>query len=579
MEANSENLKTFNVRKNQRFESKKRKLEALLNLFHEDKDPVPKPKKKQKESLEKSYKDLKDELKNYIKKPEVEPNFYLSPPGLKAKVSINSETIKDTVDPLFIEDIYLLLLRSAIGHQSPFPVGWAKLEQPQNVAKTVLLVVEGITKSDVIKHRDKLSNIEAIFKNNVVEIASSNDSFASQLCNLHQVTDFHLREKNTYSTMFPKDKEVKIDAPEDPKPASKLHLLLSPIQMAMENYPFPQSVFQHSQGKNYVFSKDAYNPVTDASPLFALDCEMCLTDKGKSELTRIAVIDEKLETVYHTLVKPHNNIVDYLTRYSGITESMLLDVETRLSDVQKHLQTILPPDVILCGQSLNVDLHALQMIHPYVIDTSLIFNSCGIRGKKDSLKSLALRHLDERIQNKGKAGHDPIEDAVATMKLVLLKLENGVQYGDACFEEDSSEVKTTEEPSKTVEDSSMSFFARLRKHLKKCCLIGSQETLNQYDAKTLPKAVQKYVKSNCKKVLKTTLKHLNEYDFVVSHFVFADLSEGTFEELNNILVKLHEACGNRTMLTALLSETDKSKFADIKSGLFMATLKKINDQC
>jgi hypothetical protein len=35
--------------------------------------------------------------------------------------------------------------------------------------------------------------------------------------------------------------------------------------------------------------------------------------------------------------------------------------------VQAALRSLLPPDAILVGQSLNSDLNALKMMHPFVI--------------------------------------------------------------------------------------------------------------------------------------------------------------------------------------------------------------------
>lgn len=58
---------------------------------------------------------------------------------------------------------------------------------------------------------------------------------------------------------------------------------------------------------------------------------------------------------------------------------MMKDVTVTLRDVQETLRTLLPSDAILVGQSLNCDLHTLKMMHPYVIDTSVIFNITGER--------------------------------------------------------------------------------------------------------------------------------------------------------------------------------------------------------
>ncbi len=114
-------------------------------------------------------------------------------------------------------------------------------------------------------------------------------------------------------------------------------------------------------------------------------------------------------------MKPEARITNYLTRFSGITEQMLSNVETRLSDVQRDLRRLLPQDAILVGQSLHSDLHALRMMHPYVIDTSVIYNLTGVRSRKTKLQVLAARFLGQSIQQDGKHGHSPIEDAQAAM--------------------------------------------------------------------------------------------------------------------------------------------------------------------
>jgi RNA exonuclease 1 len=82
---------------------------------------------------------------------------------------------------------------------------------------------------------------------------------------------------------------------------------------------------------------------------------------GTTLIRRICVVNANLDVVYSSFVKPKNPITNYLTRFSGITKEMLEDVTTTLSDVQKALIEILPPDAILIGHSLNSDLTAMQV--------------------------------------------------------------------------------------------------------------------------------------------------------------------------------------------------------------------------
>ena len=60
--------------------------------------------------------------------------------------------------------------------------------------------------------------------------------------------------------------------------------------------------------------------------VFALDCEMVLTSKGR-EVARVALLDFSGETCLDELVKPENQIWNYNTKYSGITKDTLRGLE------------------------------------------------------------------------------------------------------------------------------------------------------------------------------------------------------------------------------------------------------------
>jgi RNA exonuclease 1 len=80
------------------------------------------------------------------------------------------------------------------------------------------------------------------------------------------------------------------------------------------------------------------------------------------ELTKVSVVDEELQVIYDTLVKPPNPIINYLTRYSGITEEKLQGVTKTLREVQEDLVQLIPEDTILVGHSFENDLTALKVM-------------------------------------------------------------------------------------------------------------------------------------------------------------------------------------------------------------------------
>ncbi len=98
--------------------------------------------------------------------------------------------------------------------------------------------------------------------------------------------------------------------------------------------------------------------------------------------------------------------------------------------IQERLRPLLTPRTILVGHSLNADLRVLKITHPFIIDTSILYQHPRGPPLKSSLKWLAQKYLNREIQKgHGVSGHDSVEDARACLDLVKLKCERGPQWG------------------------------------------------------------------------------------------------------------------------------------------------------
>lgn len=170
--------------------------------------------------------------------------------------------------------------------------------------------------------------------------------------------------------------------------------------------------------------------VTDGRSILAMDCEMCRVEGGEMALTRISLIEWDGNVLLDEFVRPDKPIIDYLTPYSGITPAKLEHVTNTLKDIQDRLLKEITPKHILIGHSLNADLMALKLTHPFVIDTSILYPHPRGPPMKSSLKWLAQKYLGREIQKgHGTKGHDSVEDARACLDLVKMKCERGPQWG------------------------------------------------------------------------------------------------------------------------------------------------------
>ncbi|CAI4955736.1 CFC_HP_G0021200.mRNA.1.CDS.1 [Saccharomyces cerevisiae] len=198
-------------------------------------------------------------------------------------------------------------------------------------------------------------------------------------------------------------------------------LVLSEQQLVANDYPLDSG--DTNFDTDWVQTVDFTH---GGSHIFALDCEMCLSEQGLV-LTRISLVNFDNEVIYEELVKPDVPIVDYLTRYSGITEEKLtVGAKKTLREVQKDLLKIISRSDILIGHSLQNDLKVMKLKHPLVVDTAIIYHHKAGDPFKPSLKYLSETFLNKSIQN---GEHDSVEDARACLELTKLKILNGLAFG------------------------------------------------------------------------------------------------------------------------------------------------------
>ncbi|KAG9041406.1 hypothetical protein FS837_012312 [Tulasnella sp. UAMH 9824] len=164
--------------------------------------------------------------------------------------------------------------------------------------------------------------------------------------------------------------------------------------------------------------------------VWALDCEMIETTRGK-ELGRISIVDfDSSCVIFDSLVKPTNPVTSYLTQYSGLSEELLSKATLTLADIQQKLLSpgMIDSWTILVGHSLENDLGALKLAHPRVIDTSVIYHHTKGPPAKPGLKWLAQKWLGKTIQA-SEGGHDSREDATTCVELLKKKMHYGVNFG------------------------------------------------------------------------------------------------------------------------------------------------------
>ncbi|KAH9037515.1 hypothetical protein EDB85DRAFT_2072974 [Lactarius pseudohatsudake] len=358
-------------------------------------------------------------------------------------------------DPVSINDVRDLVLH--IIADSP-PPSWIRVQNTQSIQKLIVLLIPGLT-STVLSLPPLptsatenpnlpipiplLSDPPPPTPSKPPDLPSSVDSHSEEAAALYGGVPFIARTfshacptrapgdttrmHSVLNTFFQtpvsgEEKKRRLQeriSAERTQKKSPAQYILTTEQMVENDYPVPSylaDVFTKSEG--WVETPQATVDAEGSQEVYAVDCEMCMTNDGKA-LTRVCVIDfDSGKVVYDQLVQAAEP--DY-----RLPHPLLTPVTTTLADVQTHLRTLINPSTILLGHSLESDLRALQLAHPRCIDTALLFHHPRGRPLKPGLawltrktRSACLDLLKAKIKNgpgfgEFRADYEPILARIA----------------------------------------------------------------------------------------------------------------------------------------------------------------------
>ncbi|CAG7959872.1 unnamed protein product [Penicillium nalgiovense] len=202
-----------------------------------------------------------------------------------------------------------------------------------------------------------------------------------------------------------------------------------------------------------------------------LDCEMVIVEGYRKELASLVVADLITgEILINHFVHPTNIVRNWQTRYSGITcAAMKAAVKENIAirgwkAARTMLFDLMDSKTIIVGHAVYNDLNSLGIIHPTIIDTSILTADAVYRPlgrplrRTWRLKTLADELIGQKIQS-GKCGHSALEDTMATRDVLLHCTRNPLEL-EAWAEKARSEEPVKCEPETNEPETLEEWFAR-----------------------------------------------------------------------------------------------------------------------
>jgi len=185
-----------------------------------------------------------------------------------------------------------------------------------------------------------------------------------------------------------------------------------------------EALEQSNAEKKIVYIKDYKDLLEEesddktATKYLSIDCKVLEVEGNKSSIGKICIANQFGNIIYEKVVIPMETIVDYRTKFTGLTKDIINKQGVKFLEVQKEVEKILR-DKIIIGHDLNEDLRVLKLSFKRkqlrdALHFSKFFNPQT--KEQDSLKNISKRELQF---SPDKWDVDGVRDATLCMILYL----------------------------------------------------------------------------------------------------------------------------------------------------------------
>lgn len=425
--------------------------------------------------------------------PDAKLNISLDFPSRCSKI-IKSSEIKDAILNIFDIDI------------GP---SWFKIEHSILTSKVVLLIFDGVDQTRYVKYKSSFPNFSKISEQGVYP------------CIVNAVNiDYKITPGIFTAIGYDSSKKVK-------KSYQNLEeMMMTTRDLADNGFPSTEANDFAIKKCRYEYFKlpklteedyKSYRCLPDEAPKFhefiGIDCEMIETTSGP-ELARLSLVDIDGNLLVDEYFKPENEIVDYKTKFSGITEEKLSNITRGSRESFDILSQFASKNTYFIGHSLENDFRVLKLIHNKVIDTSIIYNGDSRYPRKPSLYDLYTKYIGNSFRSED-GTHDSVEDAKAALALVKYGLKNPVT---AVFKEPSAPE----------------LFEKLNNVGLKCSFVSRKKRYQRLESVLKTENIKYIQEDDDPSICKAVVKNIGDYDFICAQFTeFNDMqpSDTSFQEV------------------------------------------------